>query len=91
MGHTFEELVEKQRAADQAHHRVEDLSRAYGPPAEHKWSKKQTLTYETAFRAWRDLDRDIRSAVAEFAKEQGRARQQVEADVRTAVARTEAE
>ncbi|MDQ1050762.1 hypothetical protein [Streptomyces sp. V4I2] len=89
MGHAFEELVEKQRAADQAHHRVEDLSHAYGPPAEHKWSMKQTTTYETAFRAWRDLDRDIRTAVAEYAKEQGRARQEVETDVRAALRRTQ--
>ncbi|WP_053748351.1 hypothetical protein [Streptomyces sp. MMG1533] len=91
MGHAFEELVEKQRAADQAHHRVDDLNHAYGPPAEHKWSRKQTTTYETAFRAWRDLDRDIRTAVAEYAKEQGRARQEVETDVQTAVSRTDAQ
>ncbi len=83
--------MEKQRAADQAHHRVDDLRHAYGPPAEHKWSKKQTTTYETAWRAWRDLDRDIRSAMAEYAKEQHRPRQEVETDVKTAVGRTAAE
>lgn len=88
MGHVFEELVEKQRAADQAHNRVDELREAYGAPAEHKWTKQQSVTYETAWRAWRDLDRDIQSAVAEYAKAQGRSRHEVEADVKTAVGGT---
>ncbi|MFJ1967746.1 hypothetical protein ACIO93_03660 [Streptomyces sp. NPDC087903] len=90
MGHTFEELVEKRRAADQAHSRVDELRQSFGPPTEHKWTRQQTATYETAWRAWRDLDRDLRSAMAEYAKEQGRPRQEVEKEVQTTVRRTDA-
>ncbi|MER5209661.1 hypothetical protein ABT063_03475 [Streptomyces sp. NPDC002838] len=87
MGHVFDELVEKQRAADQAHNRVDELRHTYGPPAAHKWTKQQTVTYETAVRAWRDLDRDVQSAVTEYSKERGRPRREVQADVQTAVGR----
>ena len=88
MAHTFDELVEKQRAAHQAHNRVEELRNAYGPPTQHTWTAQETGTYETALRAWRDLDRDARTAVAEYAKEQGRPRQEVEAEVTEALGRT---
>jgi hemerythrin-like domain-containing protein len=87
MTHTFDELVEKQRAADQAHNRVEELRHSYGPPTEHKWTRQQTTTYETALRAWRDLDRDARAALTEYAKERGRSRREVQAEVETAVRR----
>lgn len=82
--------MEKRRAADQAHSRVDELRRSYGPPTEHKWTRHETATYETALRAWRDLDRDLRSALAEYAKEQGRPRQEVEREVQTAVRRSDA-
>ncbi|MGN9755782.1 hypothetical protein [Streptomyces sp. SD31] len=85
MARTFDELVAMQRAADQAHSRVEELRDHYGPPAHTPWTELQTDTYETAWRAWRDLARDVQSAVTEYAKEQGAARNQVEEDVRRAV------
>lgn len=84
MARTFDELVAMQRAADQAHTRVEELRDQYGPPAHASWTELQTDTYETAWRAWRDLARDIQSAVTEYAKEQGTARSEVEADVKEA-------
>ncbi|MEV0638319.1 hypothetical protein AB0I77_25920 [Streptomyces sp. NPDC050619] len=89
MPHAFEELVEKQRAADQAHQQVDELRHAYGPPTEHEWTKQQTATYETALRAWRDLDRDVQSALAQYAKERGRSRPEVQTEVESAVRRTE--
>ncbi|MEU0076031.1 hypothetical protein ABZ027_41895 [Streptomyces sp. NPDC006332] len=82
---TFDEVVEKQRAANQAHNRVEELRHSLGPPTEHKWTKEQTVTYETAWRAWRDLDREAQSTLAEYATERGRSRQEVQADVETTV------
>lgn len=90
MAHTFEELVEMQRAADQAHNRVEELRDAYGPPTTAPWTAQQTSTYETAWRAWRDLARDIQAAVTAYAREQGQSRQEVEADVKKAVRHPEA-
>jgi hypothetical protein len=72
--HTFEELVEMQRAADQAHARVENLRDEYGPPTTAAWMEHQTSTYETAWRAWRDLARDAQAAVTDHAKAEGRAR-----------------
>ncbi|MQY34185.1 hypothetical protein SRB17_21510 [Streptomyces sp. RB17] len=89
MAHTFDELVQKQRAADAAHATVEDLRDAYGPPAERRMTGAQSGTYETALRAWRDLDRDVQSALSEFAKETGRPRPEVEAEVARAAAEPE--
>lgn len=85
MAHTFEELVEMQRAADQARNRVTELRDTYGPPTTAPWTEQQTSTYETAWRAWRDLARDVQAAVTEYAREQGQSRQEVEADVQKAV------
>ncbi|MDT0433906.1 MULTISPECIES: hypothetical protein [Streptomyces] len=86
MTHTFDELVEKQRAADQAHTRVEELRASYGPPTHQGgWSGQQSDTYETAWRAWRDLAREVQSTVAEYAKDEGRPRDTVETEVRQAV------
>lgn len=86
MTNIFDELVEKQRAAEQAHHRVEKLRGMYGPPTqEGGWSQRQTTTYNTALRAWRDLARDVRTAVADYARAQGERRSDVEARVRRAV------
>ncbi|MEU0603305.1 hypothetical protein ABZ484_34525 [Streptomyces sp. NPDC006393] len=82
MAHTFDELVEMQRAADAAQAKVEQLRDQYGPPTREPWSAQQTATYETAWRAWRDLARDVQAAVTEHAKEQGKARNDVEADVK---------
>ncbi|MEU1707400.1 hypothetical protein ABZ478_18565 [Streptomyces sp. NPDC005706] len=86
MAHTFEELVAKQRAADAAHRTVEELRDAYGPPAGRQMTGAQSGTYETALRAWRDLDREAQTAVSEYAKETGRPRADVEAEVARAAA-----
>ncbi|MFG2472230.1 hypothetical protein ACGFXB_43265 [Streptomyces canus] len=74
MTHTFEELLDKQRAADFAHATVQALRDQGDPPA-----------YETAWQAWRDLAQDVQDAVTEHAKEQGRMRARVELDVKRAV------
>ncbi|MFH8336746.1 hypothetical protein [Streptomyces sp. AM6-12] len=86
MAHTFEELVQKQRAADAAHATVEDLRETYGPPAERGMTGAQSGTYETALRAWRDLARDVQTAVSEYAKETGRPRADIEAEMARAAA-----
>ncbi|KRC95920.1 MULTISPECIES: hypothetical protein [unclassified Streptomyces] len=82
MAHTFEELVEKQRAADEAHARVEQLRDAYGAPTNAPWSETQTDTYETAWRAWRDLARDAQTSVTEYAKDEKRPRTDIEVEVK---------
>jgi hypothetical protein len=76
--HTFEELLDKQRAADQAHATVQALRGQGDPPA-----------YETAWQVWRDLVRDVQAAVTEHAKEQGAMRAGVELEVKRAVRYTE--
>ncbi|MFE2101491.1 MULTISPECIES: hypothetical protein [unclassified Streptomyces] len=86
MAHTFEELVEKQRAADAAHRTVEELRDTYGPPAERGMTGAQSDTYETALRAWRELARDVQTAVSDYAREADRPRAEVEADVERAAA-----
>ncbi|PZH13403.1 hypothetical protein C1I97_11265 [Streptomyces sp. NTH33] len=90
MSHTFEELVAKQRAAGEAHARVERLRENYGPPAQERWTGPQSETYETAWRAWRDLARDLQAALSEYASDEGRPRAEVEAEVERA-ARTAGE
>ncbi|MGW3255676.1 hypothetical protein ACWDCX_34665 [Streptomyces fungicidicus] len=84
MAHTFDELVAKQRAADEAHARVRQLRDTYGAPTRTKWSEHQTTTWETARRAWRDLARDVRLAVTEYARTEGRPLLEIEAEVRRA-------
>ncbi|MEU1407751.1 hypothetical protein ABZ471_36415 [Streptomyces sp. NPDC005728] len=86
MAHTFEELVEKQRAADAAQRMVEELRDTYGPPAEQGMTGAQSGTYETALRAWRDLARDVQTAVSDYARETGRPRAEVETEVERAAA-----
>ncbi|MYR55576.1 hypothetical protein GTY54_04735 [Streptomyces sp. SID625] len=88
MSHTFEELVAKQRAADEAHTRVEQLRETYGPPAQERWTGTQSGTYETALRAWRDLARDLQTALSEYASEAGRPRPEIETEVERAAARS---
>ncbi|MFG3552153.1 hypothetical protein [Streptomyces sp. NPDC047725] len=79
MTHTFEELVEMQRTVDEAHTQVEQLRDQYGPPTAAPWGEQQSQTYGTAWRAWRDLARDVQAAVTEYAKEQGQPRNEAEA------------
>lgn len=81
MAYTFDELVHKRRAADLAQSRVEQLRDAYGPPTQQQWTPRQSSTYETAVRAWRDLDRDWRTALAEYVRRHGQTPREVEADV----------
>ncbi|NEA44792.1 hypothetical protein [Streptomyces sp. SID10815] len=81
MSHTFEELVAKQRAADEAHTRVQQLRENYGPPAQVRWTTLQSETYETAVRAWRDLARDLQSALNTYATDEGRPRAEIESAV----------
>ncbi|MBL1084397.1 hypothetical protein JK359_20915 [Streptomyces actinomycinicus] len=89
MSHTFEELVAKQLAADAAQAQVQELRDAYGPPAERGMTGAQSGTYETALRAWRDLARDLQTAVSEYARDTGRPRAEIEAEVERAAAGTE--
>ncbi|GAB2878790.1 hypothetical protein GCM10027074_53820 [Streptomyces deserti] len=88
MAHTFDELVAKQRAAEQAYNRVVELRDAYGPPTQHPWTAQQNITYETALRAWRDLARDVQAAMTAYAKTSGESRADVEAAVKRAVGHT---
>ncbi|WP_030181611.1 hypothetical protein [Streptomyces sp. NRRL S-813] len=88
MAHTFDELVEVQRAADAAQAKVEQLRDQYGPPTREPWSEQQTATYETAWPAWRDLARDVQAAVTEHTKDEDQARNEVEAGVKKAARHT---
>ncbi|MEU2895599.1 hypothetical protein ABZ690_05700 [Streptomyces sp. NPDC006967] len=85
MAHTFDELVAKQRAADEAHSRVRQLRDTYDPRARAQWSAHQRATWETAWRAWRDLARDVRVAVTDYARAEGRPLHEIEADLTHAV------
>ncbi|MDX3772109.1 hypothetical protein OG963_04645 [Streptomyces sp. NBC_01707] len=69
MAHTLEELVELQRAVIAAHNRVTELRAAFGPPTGEPWTEAQTAAHETAWRAFRDLERDVQDAVTRFAKD----------------------
>ncbi|MGW2082638.1 hypothetical protein ACWCOW_38025 [Streptomyces sp. NPDC001939] len=82
MAHTFDQLVERQQAANAAYRKVLRLRDEYGPPTIEPGVDTLTQAYETAWRAWRDLARDTQAAVTEYAKEQGLARYQVEAEVK---------
>jgi hypothetical protein len=84
VAHTFEELVQMQHAADEAHTAVEQLQDQYGPPTQTNWTVEQQASWDTAWRTWRDLADDVQAAVTEHAKEQGTPRHQVEANVKTA-------
>lgn len=73
-----------QRAADEARARVEALRAEYGPPAATQWTQRQSETYETAWRAWRDLARDVQSAVSDVARVGDRPRGAVMDDLKQA-------
>lgn len=82
VGYTLEELIEKQRAVDEAQGHVEELRERFGPPAGELLTPVQAVAQETALRACRDLVRDMQSAVVQYAKETGRPRPDVEHDMR---------
>lgn len=88
VAHTFEELVEKQRATQAARARVQEMRDSLGAPAHEPWTEAQTDTYETAWRAWRDLARDTQAALNEYAKDEGLDRAEVEADIQRAAGGT---
>ncbi|QOV36973.1 hypothetical protein IM697_00395 [Streptomyces ferrugineus] len=71
-----------QRPADRARSGVEELRDRYGPPAGTPWTELQTDTYDRAWRTWRDLALAVQTAITEYARDQGAARSQVEADVK---------
>lgn len=83
MAHTFDDLVEMQRAADKAHGRVRDLKDTYGRPTAQPWSPEQTETYEQAWQHWRNLADEVQAAVTAHAGQEGKPRFDVEAAVRT--------
>ncbi|MEV6742523.1 hypothetical protein AB0N14_38950 [Streptomyces sp. NPDC051104] len=91
MAHTCDELVEMQRAADDAHAQVLKLREEYGPPTAQPWSEQQTQTYETAWRAWRDLARDVQAAITDHAEAEEKSRYDVEAAVKKAARHPEPE
>ncbi|MFE9454900.1 hypothetical protein [Streptomyces sp. NPDC006739] len=88
MAHTFDELVEMQKTADEAHGRVMDLRDTYGRPTATPWSPQQT---EAAWQNWRDLAGEVQEAVTAHATEEGTPRYDVEAVVRTKARRPEPE
>jgi uncharacterized protein YukE len=72
-----------QCAADEAHARVEQLRDEYGPPTQGDgWTEQQTEAYDSAWRDWRRVAETVQAAVTEHAREQGTARNAVEADVK---------
>ncbi|MFI9176080.1 hypothetical protein [Streptomyces lincolnensis] len=81
MAHTFDELVEMQTAADQAHRRVLELRDTYGRPTT-AWSPEQTHAYDTAWKDWRAMAADVQAAVTAHAEAEGTDRYSVEAAVR---------
>jgi hypothetical protein len=83
VAHTFEELVSKQHTADAAHAHVLELRKQYGPPTQDGgWSVEQTETYDTAWKGWRERAQEVQAAVTTYAKDEGRPRYEVEADVK---------
>ncbi|MFE4574618.1 hypothetical protein [Streptomyces chartreusis] len=91
MTQTFEDLVGLQLEADEAHARVLELRDTFGPPAAGPWSEEQTAAYEMAWREWRDRAWKTQAAVTSFAKEEGRPRYEVEADLRKQARHPEAQ
>lgn len=88
---TFEDLVNMQRTADEVHARVEELRDQYGPPTtDGGWTGEQTDAYDAAWRAWRKAAETVQAAVTEYASEQGTARNEAEADVKTAARHAQA-
>ncbi|MFI9339991.1 hypothetical protein ACIG0D_01745 [Streptomyces sp. NPDC052773] len=84
MAHTFDDLVNMQRTADEQHARVRQLQDEYGAPAQQEWTAEQTQAWNDAWTSWRDAADAVQAAVTEHAQEQGAARHQVEADVKKA-------
>jgi hypothetical protein len=84
VAHTLDELIQMQRAADQAHTQVLALRDQYGRPTQVEWTDEQTLTYEQAWRDWRQLAVGVQAAVTEYAEAEKKSRFEIEAAVRRA-------
>ncbi|MEU1275300.1 WXG100 family type VII secretion target [Streptomyces sp. NPDC005799] len=84
MAHTFEELVNLQRAADEAHARVLSLRDEYGPSTQGGWSGEQADAYDESWRAWRTAAEVVQAAVTAHAKDAEKARHDVEGAVKKA-------
>jgi hypothetical protein len=52
VAHTFDDLVEMQKAVDEAHGRVRELKDTYGRSTSQPWSPEQTEAYEKAWQGW---------------------------------------
>ncbi|MEV0982699.1 hypothetical protein [Streptomyces sp. NPDC049915] len=85
MAHTFEDLVDMQRTADEAHARVLELREEYGRPTADAGSEEQGALYEKAWQVWRERAGVVQAAVTAFAQVEGRGRYGVELDVKKAV------
>jgi hypothetical protein len=83
VAHTFDELVEIQKTADEAYSRVLELRDTHGRPTATLWSPQQTEAYETAWQRWRELAGDVQAAVTAHAAQEDKPRFDVEAAVRT--------
>ncbi|HLL37949.1 hypothetical protein ACIG0D_12570 [Streptomyces sp. NPDC052773] len=81
MAHTIDELVELQRAANAAYAEMQRIRDAFGKPTEGRWAAEQHTEWETAWRAWSDLSRQVQLAVTEHAEAEGTPRSKVEAEV----------
>ncbi|AIS02034.1 hypothetical protein [Streptomyces glaucescens] len=81
MAHTIDELVELQRAADAAQAELQRVQKAFGRPTEGRWAAEQHTEWETAFRAWSDLSRQVQLAITEHAESEGTSRGELEAEV----------
>jgi hypothetical protein len=79
VAHTFEELVDMQRTADQAHAAVKALR-----------NQDDQAAFGAAWQAWRDLAQGVQAAVTEHAKEQDTMRAGVELEVKKAARHAEA-
>ncbi|MFJ2515589.1 hypothetical protein ACIPEL_36230 [Streptomyces griseoviridis] len=85
MTHAIDELVTLQRAADDGRSEVLRLQDSYGRPSRGEgWSEEQTVTYEAAWRAWREAAIAVQAAVTEHAREGAALRDGVEAEVKLA-------
>lgn len=68
---------------DEAHGHVEKLRERFGPPSGESLTPAQAVAQETAWRAWRDLTRNMQNFVAQYANDTGKPRPDLEHEVCT--------
>lgn len=83
VAHTFDDLVEMQKAADEAHAHVLELRDTFGRPTQTPWSAEQTERYEKAWQDWWEAADQVQTAVTEHARDEEKPRYEVEAAVRS--------